>query len=36
VELYLTEMAQSGRLPDGKSLSTLLLARRELETRNLL
>ena len=30
------EMAQDGRLPDGKSLSTLLLARKELETRSLL
>jgi ADP-ribose pyrophosphatase len=30
------EMAQDGRLEDGKSLSTLLLARRELETRKLI
>ena len=32
----LLEMAQDGRLPDGKSLSTLLLARQELELRQLL
>jgi len=32
----LMEMAQDGRLPDGKSLSTLLLARKELEARKLL
>ena len=32
----LMEMAQDGRLPDGKSLSTLLLARQELEARKLL
>ena len=30
------EMAQDGRLADGKSLSTLLLARKELEARQLL
>ena len=30
------EMAQDGRLPDGKSLSTLLFARKELEARQLL
>lgn len=30
------QMAQEDKLPDGKSLSTLLLARKELETRNLL
>ena len=30
------EMAQDGRLADGKSLSTLLLARHELEIRRLL
>ena len=32
----LMEMAQDGRLEDGKSLSTLLLARQELELRRLL
>lgn len=32
----LLEMAQDGRLADGKSLSTLLLARKELEARDLL
>ena len=32
----LLEMAQDGRLEDGKSLSTLLLARKELESRDLL
>ncbi len=32
----LMEMAQDGRLADGKSLSTLLLARKELENRHLL
>jgi len=30
------ELAQDGRLADGKSLSTLLLARQELEFRFLL
>ena len=32
----LMEMAQDGRLEDGKSLSTLLLARQELEIRRML